>query len=256
MQDLRITLVQADQKWEDKKANFNNYETLLENVDTDLILLPEMFQTGFTMKSRELGESWIESESVRWLHDLARKKQSAIYTSLIIEEGGKYYNRGVFIEPNSLIHHYDKRKTFTLAKEDKYYSNGQTETIVQYRGWNIQLQICYDLRFPEIVRNELSSNQLPKYDVILYVANWPEKRSEHWKALLKARAIENQCFVAAVNRVGSDENGLSYTGDSGLIDALGKEQTVAPGKETAETYVINMNQLYEIREMLPFLKDR
>lgn len=256
MQDLRITLVQANQKWEDKEANFNNYSKLLEAIETDVILLPEMFQTGFTMKSRIFAEDWLESESMSWLIELARSKNAAIYTSLIIEEGGNFYNRGVFVEPNATIHHYDKRKTFTLAKEDQYYSQGQTATIVSYKGWNFQLQICYDLRFPEIVRNKIGSNHLPEYDVILYVANWPEKRAEHWKALIKARAIENQCYVAAVNRVGRDENDLSYSGNSALVDALGKVESIKAGEETAETFVIKMKYLTEIREKLPFLKDR
>ncbi len=256
MQDLRITLVQADQIWEDKSANFHNYTRLLNGVETDLILLPEMFQTGFTMNTAEMGESYKESPSIGWLQELAKAKQSAIYTSLIIEDDSKYYNRGVFVEPTGEVTIYDKRKTFTLARENEYFANGDQEVIVTFKNWSFQLQICYDLRFPEIVRNSIDSNHQPKYDVILYVANWPEKRSEHWRCLLRARAIENQAYVIGVNRVGSDQKGHTYSGDSKLVNALGEEQILTASAEMTTTFVINKQELNEIREMIPFLKDR
>ena len=255
MQDLRITLVQADQAWENKEANFTNYADLLQGVETDLILLPEMFQTGFSMNTDELKEDWSDSASLQWLKTMSKEKNAAIYTSLIIDDNG-VYNRGVFVTPLGEVHVYDKRKTFTLAREHEHFSNGEKETIVEYKDWRFQLQICYDLRFPEIVRNRIESNQSPAYDVILYVANWPEKRAEHWKALIKARAIENQCFVAAANRSGSDAKGLSYSGDSAMIDPLGNVEMLEKGKETVSTFVINRDHLMKIREMLPFLNDR
>lgn len=253
MQNLRVTLVQPNQVWENKAANLEKYEQLLRGVESDLIVLPEMFQTCFTMNTK-LGESSQNSESISWLEQMAEEKNAAFYTSLIIREDGRYFNRGVFVEPNGTVTFYDKRKTFGLAKENEHFQNGRSEVIVTYKEWKIQLQICYDLRFPEIVRNKIS-NQQAHYDVILYVANWPEKRSEHWKALLRARAIENQCFVVGVNRVGRDEMGFAYSGDSRLIDALGNEQKMNAHEEMTKTIVMNKNDLMKIRELLPFLKD-
>ncbi len=253
MQNLRVTLVQADQVWETPSANFENYEQLLLGVETDLILLPEMFQTGFSMNIA-LAESMENSVSVEWLLQMAREKKAAIYTSMMVREKGIHYNRGLFVTPEGEISVYDKRKTFGLAGENQYFKSGTSETIVQYKNWNLQLQICYDVRFPEIVRNKFS-NLSPAYDVILYVANWPEKRALHWNTLLRARAVENQCFVAAVNRVGSDASGHRYSGDSKLIDALGNETLLTKNEEIVRTFVMNKADLTKIREMLPFLKD-
>lgn len=255
MQDLKVTLVQANQIWEDKAANFKNYKRLLQGIETDLILLPEMFQTGFSMNTSELAEDAESSNSIEWLKILAEEKDAAIYTSLMIREGNSVYNRGVFIQKNQPVLHYDKRKTFGLAGENKYFESGDGETIVDYKGWKLQLQICYDLRFPEIVRNKTLPNQSAAYDVILYVANWPEKRSTHWNALLTARAIENQCFVVGLNRVGLDEKGLSYCGDSKLINALGEDEELEPNEECVKTFVLETDALAKVRNSLPFLKD-
>lgn len=255
MQDLRVTLVQANQIWEDKSANFSNYERLLDKTSTDLILLPEMFQTGFSMNTHELAEEWEGSPSLKWLKDLAFKKSAAIYTSLMTKEKDAFFNRGVFVFPSGEIKHYDKRKTFGLAHEGDFFSSGTTSTVVEYMGWKFQLQICYDLRFPEIMRNHLLPNQSPVYDVLLIVANWPEKRISHWNALLKARAIENQCFVAAVNRIGKDEKQLSYNGESKVIDALGTEINRSEEKEIVIDLILNKQELIDARKALPFLKD-
>ena len=256
MQDLRVTLVQANQKWEDKTANFKNYERLLETVETNLILLPEMFQTGFTMNNQALCEDFNSSESIKWLKKISLKYNSAIYTSLIISETGNYYNKGVFITPDGKVISYNKRKTFTLAKEDHYYQRGDEEVIVEYKGWKFQLQICYDLRFPELVRNRVISDNSAAYDAILYVANWPKKRSTHWKSLLQARAIENQCYVIGSNRVGEDANGFIYSGDSSVIDALGNVDSIESGLESIQTSILKRENLLKIRKTLPFLKDR
>lgn len=256
MQDLKITLVQADQRWEDKTANFNNYQRLLNNIETELIVLPEMFNTGFSMETSHLGEDWNDSVSIEWLRELSREKDAAVYTSLIIKDGNSFYNRGVFITPDGDVRKYDKRKTFSLAGEDQFFKSGSEEQIISYKEWNIQLQICYDLRFPEIVRNRILSNQSPAYDVILYVANWPQKRSEHWKCLLRARAIENQCYVVGVNRVGKDDNDIVYSGDSGLVNALGSVEQLEEMKEEVKSFVLKKSELNLIREKIPFLKDR
>lgn len=256
MQDLRVTLVQANQIWENKAANFENYHRLLQGVSTDLILLPEMFSTGFTMNALEMAEDFNQSESLEWLRTLAKEKNAAVYTSLIMTENSLFFNRGVFVMPDNQYFVYDKRKAFSLAGENEIYQSGTNETIVAYWGWNIQLQICYDLRFPEIVRNRITSNQNPLYDVILYVANWPEKRNSHWKCLLRARAIENQSYVLGVNRVGTDDSGLSYTGDSVVVNPLGETCELETQKEMVKTFVIKKSELNAIREKLPFLKDQ
>ena len=257
MQDLRIALVQATQVWEDKNANLAHFSALLaETEPIDLILLPEMYQTGFSMNAEQLAEEMSDSVSIKWLKDSASKKNATIYTSMIVREHGKFFNRGLFVEPNGTITFYDKRKTFGLAGEDLTYASGSEEKIVHFKGWNFQLQICYDLRFPEIVRNRMLPNQSPAYDVILYVANWPARRNEHWKALLKARAIENQSYVVGVNRVGEDANGLSYTGDSVVVDALGAVNFCNAGIEEVKIVTLKKENLNATRELLPFLKDR
>lgn len=255
MHDLTITLVQADQIWENVQANLDHYESLLSTVEsTDLIILPEMFQTAYSMNT-SLCET-MDGPSILWLKKIAAQKDCAIYSSLMIREGNKHYNRGVFAFPSGEFETYDKRKTFSLAKENDHFASGQNERIVSWRGWNIQLQICYDLRFPEIVRNRIDENGTPAYDLIVYVANWPEKRSAHWDALLKARAIENQSYVVGVNRVGTDAKDFTYSGNSQIVDALGITTSLTPKKEIVQTHVITGTNLKKIREMLPFLSDR
>lgn len=255
MQDLTLTLVQADQIWEDVQANLTHYEELLSSIEkSDIIILPEMFQTAFSMNT-SLAET-MDGPSISWLKKMAQEKQSAFYTSLMISENDQHFNRGVFVLPSGEITHYDKRKTFGLAKENDYFSSGTAEQIVTWKGWKIQLQICYDLRFPEISRNRIDENGQPAYDLLLYVANWPEKRSPHWKALLTARAIENQSYVVGVNRVGLDANNFSYSGDSKLVNALGEENLLPIHAESCQSFVISKTDLLKIREMLPFLSDR
>lgn len=255
MQDLRVTLVQTEQFWENKEKNLNHFTELLANIEsTDLIILPEMFHTGFSMNAESLAEPMDNSLGINWLKEKAIQKNAALYTSLIIKENNKFYNRGIFIEPDGKITTYDKRKTFGLAGEDKIYQAGDEKVIVNYKGWNIQLQICYDLRFPEISRNKIVDNK-PLYDVLIYVANWPEKRNEHWKSLLQARAIENQSYVIGINRIGKDENQLTYSGDSMIINALGDKKSLTPFKTDVKQYVLKQNELIKIREKLPFLKE-
>ena len=254
MQDLRVTLVQANQIWEDKDANFSNYLRLIDliNEPIDLVVFPEMFDTGFSMNV-DLAEDWNSNTSVKFLVDIAVEKQFAIYTSLMVKDNNHFYNRGVFVYPSGEISFYDKRKSFGLGGEDKFYTAGKTETIVKYKDWKINLQICYDLRFPEIARNH-EINGIPKYDLLLYVANWPAKRSEHWKTLLKARAIENQTCVIGVNRVGQDGNNLIYSGNSTSMDALGQIECELKD-ESVFTTTLSKLTLTNTRTSLPFLKD-
>jgi len=254
MQDLKVTLVQANQVWEDKKANYLNYLKLIEEINepTDLVIFPEMFDTGFSMNI-ELAEEWNSNSSLNFLIELAKKHQFAIYTSLMIEENNQYFNRGVFVYPTGEIQFYDKRKSFSLGGEDNYFKAGKNEKIVDYKGWKFNLLICYDLRFPEIARNFEVKN-VPKYDVLLYVANWPSKRVEHWKSLLVARAIENQSYVIGVNRVGEDGNGLVYSGESMSVDLLGNRTCVLQNESICTT-TLSKDSLNSVRNSLPFLKD-
>lgn len=255
MQNLTVGLVQANQVWEDKNANFENYTRLISNsVPVDLLVLPEMFSTGFSMQPKKLAEPFFTSESIAWLRNIANENSCAISTSLIIEENGNYHNRMVFIEPNGLLKYYDKRQLFTLAKEDKHYTAGKKSQTIQYKGWKLNLQVCYDLRFPENCRNKVEHEQF-NYDALIYVANWPAKRKEHWKTLLKARAIENQCYLIGVNRVGTDGKGFEYSGDSALINPLGEVISTSNREELIRTTLV-ASELTEIRETIPFLKDR
>lgn len=253
MRDLRITLAQVNQVWEDKAANLNHFEQLLASVsETDLIVLPELFHTAFSMNGEALAEPMDDSEALRWLTRMAGEKNAAFYTSFIARDQGKLHNRGVFVEPSGTMHIYDKRKTFGLAGENAVYTAGTKEQIVNYLGWNINLQICYDLRFPENIRNGLSEDGSARYDVLIYVANWPERRASHWKTLLKARAIENQCFVVGVNRVGTDALDLSYSGDSVIHSALGEEIAQLGANEEIQTNELSLTDLEQVRESFPF----
>ena len=256
MQDLKIALLQFDQVWENRLANWEKIESFLTTLKpVDLLILPEMFDTGFSMNI-SMAEEWgNDNPSIRFLRKISTQNHAAIYTSLMVKHEGNYCNRGVFIEPNGTTKIYDKRKAFGLGGEDQHYTPGNSETIVNYLGWNLNLQICYDLRFPELIRNRII-NEKAAYDVLIYVANWPEKRVEHWKTLLKARAIENQCYVIGANRIGVDENKLQYNGNSLIYDALGKEINPANSLEGIVYSNLNYSELQTIRNNLPFLKDR
>ena len=254
MQDLNVSLIQIDQIWEDKTANFLNYESCFSQLDrTDLVVLPEMFHTGFSMSVELLAEDWENSEGLNFLRKWSSKLNSAIYTSLIIHDKEKYYNRGVFITPDGSVKHYDKRKSFGLGGEDKFYTAGNKEVIVEWNGWKINLQICYDLRFPELIRNRLIDTN-PAYDILLYVANWPEKRVSHWEALLRARAIENQCYVIGVNRVGIDGKNLVYSGESQIINMFGVKEIEFLVDDYIINHTLSTRKLDEGREQLPFLE--
>ncbi|HOZ39193.1 MAG: amidohydrolase [Flavobacteriales bacterium] len=247
MQDLRVTLVQRMLHWEDAVANRGMFAQVLLPLKgaTDLIILPEMFTTGFNMRSIELAED-MNGATVQWMIDQAKKIDAAIYGSVIIKENGAFYNRGLFVKPDGGIIHYDKRHLFRFAGENDHYSAGTKRLVVAWRGWRLLLQICFDLRFPVFARNR------GDYDAILYVANWPEARRYPWSQLLIARAIENQCYVAGVNRVGMDGKGNHYTGDSVMIDPRGAViGSVSPGAEGCTTVVLDATALADFREKFP-----
>lgn len=251
MRDLRLTLVQTHLFWEDKAANLRHIAALLEEqqLQTDLILLPEMFTTGFTMNVASTGSS-MEGPEVSWMQGLAQKYNCSVAGSLHIEEDKKHYNRLLVVNQDGVLAEYDKRHLFGMAGEQKAYEKGEMPLICLINDWRVNFQICYDLRFPVWSR---SNND---YDLLVYVANWPERRSYAWRQLLIARAIENQSFVAGVNRVGTDGNQLPYRGDSCLIDPMGAVLWSLAEEEAVKQITISAAELQEVRTNLPFLQDR
>ena len=248
LKKLKITIIQPDIVWENKIANLHNYTESIKSITSkpDVIILPEMFTTGFTMNTL-LAEPMVGS-SVDWMRLVSEESDANIMGSLIIEEDTNIYNRFLSVK-NEHIEYYDKKHLFAYAGEDKYYTPGNTKNIITINGWRILLQICYDLRFPVFARNQ------DDYDAIIYVANWPEKRSVAWKTLLQARAIENQCYVIGVNRVGTDANGNIYSGDSQVIDPLGNINCLSNNSQIKD-FELDEKWLQQVRAELPFLKDR
>ena len=252
MKDLTVTVVQADLHWEDVSANLDSFTQKLNShsVKTDLIILPEMFNTGFSMEARKLAER-MDGRTMSWMADIADEKDAAIAGSLIIEEDGKYYNRFIWMHPGGMYQTYDKRHLFTMAGEHHHYTKGEERLKIKYKGWRISPMICYDLRFPVWSRNN------GFFDLLIYVANWPDKRSYDWSTLLAARAIENQSYVIGVNRVGDDANGHHYSGHSAIIDP-GWHKVLWQQVESEEiyTHTLSAEHLLTVREKLPFLPDR
>jgi len=251
-ENLKVSLVQSDIVWEDKEENLKRYEAKL-NADNDLIILPEMFSTGFTINASNLAEV-MEGATIKWLLNKSKDLDSAICASLIIEDSG-YRNRMVFVRPNGEINCYDKRHLFSMADENSVYAAGNKKVVINYLGWNINLQICYDLRFPVFSRN-IFSNGTWEYDLLIYVANWPSPRRNAWKNLIISRAIENQCYVAAVNRVGIDGNNLDYLGDSEIIDPKGKSLLSFNEKsESVGSATLSFEEMNRYRKKFPLGND-
>ena len=251
MRDLRVTLVQSDLRWEDPEANCAHFSRRLDGLQgsTDLVVLPEMFTTGFSMRSAELAEN-MDGPTLAWMRKQAVGLDAALYGSVIIEEHGTYFNRGLFVKPEGEVTVYDKRHLFRFANETDHFSPGKDRVVAEWRGWRILLQICFDLRFPVFSRNRND------YDLALYVANWPEARRSPWSRLLPARAIENQCYVAGLNRVGTDGKGITYTGDSVLVDPKGEVAAwVTPGEEGLTTHTLDRQALEDFREKFPVARE-
>jgi len=246
--DLRVTLLQTDLVWEDPVANRNQFETMIRNLatETDLIVLPEMFTTGFTMNAPALAET-MEGPTIAWLLEMARLKQAAITGSLIIKENEQYFNRLIWAQPDGDLQYYDKRHLFRMAQENAIYSAGKTRLVVNYKGWRICPLICYDLRFP--VWSRQLSNQ--PYDLLLYVANWPEKRAVAWRTLLAARAIENLSYCVGVNRTGQDGTGIRYDGGSAVCEPQGETFYLPENPEIIHTQALSYQKLQEFRERFP-----
>ena len=247
--NLQIAAIQAHLAWENPTENCNYFDRKISELDhkVDLIVLPEMFATGFSMSPQDRADT---GEMLSWMKIKALETSAALAGSLMIEEDGNYYNRFYFVNPEGAVNSYDKRHTFTLAGEHKVYNRGNEKVIVNYRGWKLLLQICYDLRFPAFARN------LEDYDVLIYVANWPRKRIFAWDTLLKARAIENMSYCIGVNRVGLDGNGYEYNGYSGVYDSLGATVAFAESKEQTIYATLTKTHLEETRNQLNFLADR
>jgi omega-amidase len=250
-EQLHITLIQPDIVWEDKTANLQQYEKMIAGItgNKHIVVLPEMFSTGFSMAPERLAEP-MDGASVKWMADVAVKYRCILTGSLIIEENGKYYNRMLWVQPDGSIGIYDKRHLFAYADEEKHYTRGETRLITSVNGWRINLQVCYDLRFPVWARN-----QGDEYDVLIYVANWPEPRSLAWRTLLQARAIENQCYVVGVNRVGVDGKGFNYVGESSVFGPLGEKIWQQAGEVACHTVTLEKETVQKVREKLPFLND-
>ena len=251
MNSIAISLIQSDLVWENPAQNLKKFETIVQSLKgkTDIVLLPEMFSTGFSMNPQKLAEP-MDGPSVNWVKQMALDNQLAVAGSLIISENGNCYNRLIFADPAGNIQFYDKRHLFRMGGEQERFSSGNERKIIEYKGFRFLLQVCYDLRFPVWMRNRND------YDAILLVANWPEPRSDAWKKMLYARAIENQCFVTAVNRVGVDGRGNHHSGDSMIIDYKGSEMAMGTKcKEEIVTALLSINDLNDFREKFPAWMD-
>ncbi|GAB4314936.1 MAG: nitrilase family protein [Bacteroidales bacterium] len=257
MQDLKITLVQTDLVWENPEQNRRKFDLILDSpeTDTDLVILPEMFPTGFTMNAAKVCEPE-PGASLEWMKSLAGRLNAVVTGSILINEKGKYYNRLYWVEPDGKYLSYDKRHLFTMAGEDKVMTAGSRRLICELKGWKVMPNICYDLRFPVWNRNRYSPEKGYDYDLLFFVANWPERRRNAYLKLLAARAIENQSFVAWVNRVGSDHNGVEHTGDSCVFDPAGESVASLPAKkEDVLNVTLNRTLLERIRTRLFFAPD-
>lgn len=251
MESLVVTTLQTNLHWEDISANLNQLASKLDNLieATDLIILPEMFTTGFSMNPTKLAET-TNGPTLHWLKEQAQRTQAVITGSYIVKENNQYFNRLVWMQPDGNYQTYDKKHLFSLSAEPQHYTAGQQQLIVNYKGWKICPLICYDLRFPVWSRNTVA------YDLLIYVANWPEKRAHHWRSLLMARAIENQTYAIGVNRVGNDGNGFYHSGDTSIIDYAGQLLQHTAHVENSNTVVLNYQAQQTFRSKFPFLADR
>lgn len=291
MSDLIVTLIQSALHWENKQANLDMFERKILGIKekTNIIVLPEMFSTGFSMRPGVLAET-MDGSTVQWMKKIAAQKKAILTGSLIIEEEGFYYNRLIWMLPNGQYGQYDKRHRFAYAGEDKHYAAGSKRLIASVNGWKINLQVCYDLRFPVWARQQQiepaqgltglpphattnpgrsvmdgetgdgersrthQGTQL-EYDLLIYIANWPERRNHAWKTLLQARAIENQSLVIGLNRVGTDGNNIYHSGDSMIIDPLGELLYQKANEEDIHTHLLSKEKLEEMRQKFPFWRD-
>lgn len=257
MQDLNITLIQSSLHWENADANRKQFAEKIASIEgtTDLIILPEMFTTGFTMSPEKVAET-ANGKTYQWMQALAEKTKATILGSLIISDKNNYYNRLMVVNPDGTSHHYDKKHLFAYAGEDKAFSSGNERLIFDLKGWKVCPMVCYDLRFPAWARNSYdTTTNNSAYDLLLYVANWPKPRVNAWDALLTARAIENQAYVAGVNRIGLDDNKNEYIGHSAVYNYLGNTIESLGENEGLTTVNLSATAQAAFRKKLPFLQD-
>lgn len=252
MENLRITLIQDRLVWENPEENRSRFSEIIASIkeETDLILLPEMFTTGFSMNPEPFAGK-PEGPTLKWMQGQAENKNAAICGSYMVKEDDQYFNRLYFVFPDGTFKTYDKRHLFTHAGEHKQYTPGNKKLILDYKNWKIAPLICYDLRFPVWARNT------ENYDFLLYIANWPQSRIQQWETMLGARSIENQCYVAGLNRVGSDPNGIDYNGHSVVFKPMGEKMSFPSEEESGvHTFVLEKEFLHKIRRQFRFLEDR
>jgi omega-amidase len=260
MSNLNISLIQTSLHWENKPVNLEMLGKKIESIPgkTELIILPEMFSTGFSMENVRLAET-MSGPTLEWMKKTAAGKGAIITGSIIVREGdgheSKFYNRLIWMLPTGEYGFYDKRHLFAYGKEDQHYTPGKKRLIASVNGWKINLQICYDLRFPVWSRQSPAETKQPEYDLLIYVANWPTARVHAWRTLLQARAIENQSFVIGVNRTGIDGRGLEYPGESMVVDPLGAPLQVLGASEEIYSLILERGKLDDIRMKFPFLRD-
>ncbi|WP_207497170.1 amidohydrolase [Aridibaculum aurantiacum] len=258
MSTLTCTLIQTALHWEDKAANLRMFDDKINSITerTEVIILPEMFNTGFSMRPVQFAEK-MTGETVQWMKQVSKEKNVILTGSLMVEENGNYYNRLIWMLPNGTMGKYDKRHLFAYANEHEHYTAGNRRLIASVKGWKINLNICYDLRFPVWSRQgrREKDEKTMEYDMLVYVANWPERRSHGWKTLLQARAIENQSFCIGVNRVGNDGKDIYHSGDSMVINPLGEVLYTKSHDEDIFTITLQKAEVESIREKMPFWKD-
>lgn len=258
---MKVTILQCQLHWEDREKNLKQFESLIKSIreETELIILPEMFTTGFSMNPKKVVEP-ANGPTLKWMQQMAREKNAVLCGSVAVKDRENYFNRLFWVEPGGEFKTYNKRHLFRMGQEDQHYKAGAKKLITKWNDWSFCPLICYDLRFPVWSRNkfksEVKSEKLKEgtwdYDVLIYVANWPEVRTYAWKQLLIARAIENQCYVIGVNRVGKDGNGVNHSGESMVIDPKGEIlNSLKTGEVCVETIELNLETLMEYRNKFP-----
>ncbi|NNE54937.1 MAG: nitrilase family protein [Flavobacteriales bacterium] len=259
MSDLKVMTVQSELAWENPEANRRNLEELIgtNSEDVDLIVLPEMFTTGFTMAPAKHAEAMSDDmPTLQWMRKLAASRQAVVTGTVSVSDRGGFFNRIFWVDPEGTLQTADKRHLFTLGKEHEHYSPGESRLIAEVKGWWVNPMCCYDLRFPAWCRNTLQNGR-PDYDLQIFMANWPQKRTHHWDALLVARAIENQSWVIGVNITGEDGNGVAHVGHSAVYSPAG-ECTNRHADSTQGVLVTTLSResLEQTRRTLSFLKDQ
>ncbi|WKK87206.2 amidohydrolase [Marivirga arenosa] len=252
MQDLKVTLIQTPLYWQEKQANLSMFEEKLWEIEeeTDLIILPEMFNTGFSMEAEKMAEP-MNLHTFKWMKQMASQKKAVITGSFIVNDNGDYFNRLIWMKPDGDYSVYDKRHLFRMANEDEHYTPGEKELIVELKGWKIKPLVCYDLRFPVWCRNKSNNENELAYDIILFVANWPAVRVNAWDSLLTARAIENVSYSIGVNRIGNDGNEIPHNGHSAIYDPKGNAVYFADDREVIKTISLSAEELMKFRQKFP-----